>query len=94
MAWNPRKDLSVQIGERYLVDHEGLLDRRGRPPDGGRPMKWKRWILIAGMAALGACSNPALPKIPQPGDSTSSTKPNTGFVTPVKLPSFLASMTG
>ena len=58
-------------------------------------MKWKRWILIAGMAALGACSNPTLPKIPQPGsDSTSSGKPSTGFVTPVKLPSFLASLAG
>lgn len=92
MAWNPREDLSVQIGEWYVVRREGLLDQRGRPPDGGRPMKWKRWILIAGMVALGACSNPALPKIPQPGDSTSSSKPTTGFVTPVNLPSFLASL--
>jgi len=57
-------------------------------------MKWKRWILIAGVAAVAACSNPTLPTIPQPGDSTSTSKPSTGFVTPVKLPSFLASLTG
>jgi hypothetical protein len=57
-------------------------------------MKWRRWIVIAGVAALAGCSNPTLPKIPQPPPDTTSTKPGTGFVAPVTLPSFLFSISG
>ena len=49
-------------------------------------MKKSRWILIAGVAAMAACSSPTLPKIPQPPDDDPTKKPDPshpGFVMPV-----------
>lgn len=50
-------------------------------------MKWSRWILIAGLAALAACTSPTLSPLPQDPNTDPNKKPDpsTGFVMPVTL---------